>query len=66
MAEALRLATALLAPVMPATVDKVRAGLGLPPLTLWAGELDWSTRLNGGQVQAVDILFPKPPAPPKP
>ena len=66
MAEALRLATVMLAPVMPATADKVRAGLGLPPLTLWAGELDWSSRLNGGKVQAVDILFPKPPAPPKP
>jgi methionyl-tRNA synthetase len=62
IAEALRLATALLAPAMPATVDKVRAGLGLGPLTRWDGELEWGARLAGARLGAVDILFPKPPA----
>ncbi len=62
IAEALRLATALLAPVMPATVGKVRAGLGLAPLARWEGELEWGTRLAGARLGAVDILFPKPPA----
>ncbi len=61
IAEALRLATALLAPAMPATVDKVRAGLGLGPLARWEGELEWGARLAGAKLGAVDILFPKPP-----
>ena len=61
MGEALRLAVALLAPVMPVTADKVRGGLGLPPLTAWEGELEWGSRLNGAKLGAVDILFPKPP-----
>lgn len=65
MGEALRLATALLAPVMPATVTKIRTGLALPELTAWEGELDWGNRLDGAKLGAVDILFPKPAAPAK-
>ena len=66
MGEALRLATALLAPVMPATVTKIRTGLALPELTAWEGELEWGNRLDGAKLGAVDILFPKPAAPAKP
>ncbi len=66
MAEALRLGTALLAPVMPTTVTKIRAALGLPELHLWAGELDWGNRLAGAKLQPLEILFPKPPTPEKP
>jgi methionyl-tRNA synthetase len=62
MAEALRLAVSLLWPVMPTVADKVRAGLGQPPLTRWAGELEWGGTLAGTKVQPVEILFPKPPA----
>ena len=65
MAEALRLATTLLWPVMPATADKVRAGLGQAPLISWAGELDWSNRLASATLRPVEILFPKPPPPAK-
>jgi methionyl-tRNA synthetase len=61
MAEALRLAASLLWPVMPTVADKVRAGLGQPPLARWATELDWGATLSGTKVQPVEILFPKPP-----
>ena len=62
IAEALRLGSTLLWPVMPAAVDKVRAGLALPALATWAGELEWGARLTGARLQPVDILFPKPPS----
>lgn len=65
IAEALRLGSALLWPVMPAAVDRIRGGLGQPALTRWEGELDWGTRLDGTTLGQVDILFPKP-APAKP
>ncbi|MCM2276062.1 MAG: class I tRNA ligase family protein [Candidatus Didemnitutus sp.] len=60
IAEALRLASALLWPAMPVTVDKIRTGLAQPPLTQWDGELEWGNRLAGAKLGAVDILFPKP------
>ncbi len=61
MAEALRLASSLLWPIMPTVADKIRAGLGQLPLGRWAGELEWGTVLAGVAVQPVEILFPKPP-----
>ncbi|MBX3735423.1 MAG: methionine--tRNA ligase [Candidatus Didemnitutus sp.] len=60
IAEALRLGSALLWPVMPSAVDKIRTGLALPPLAQWEGELEWGGRLAGAKLGAVDILFPKP------
>jgi methionyl-tRNA synthetase len=60
MAEALRLGSALLAPTMPATVDKIRAGLGLGKLAAWENELEWGSSLGGKKLGAVEILFPKP------
>lgn len=65
IAEALRLASALLWPVMPVSVDRIRAGLGQAPLAAWAGELEWGSRLAGMKLGEVAILFPKPPAPGK-
>lgn len=65
MSEALRLGSALLWPVMPAAVDKIRGGLAQAPLARWDGELEWGGRLAGAQLGAVDILFPKSPAPEK-
>ncbi len=60
IAEALRLGSALLWPVMPAAADKIRTGLALPPLAKWEGELEWGGRLAGAKLGAVEILFPKP------
>ncbi len=60
MAEALRLGTALLWPVMPTAVDKIRGGLAQAPLATWDGELVWGERLAGATLGAVEILFPKP------
>lgn len=60
IAEALRLGSALLWPVMPTAVDRIRAGLAQPALTKWEGELNWDARLAGASLGAVEILFPKP------
>jgi methionyl-tRNA synthetase len=60
MAEGLRLATAILAPVMPATSNKIYALLGLPEVGLWKDELDWGKRLKGNVLGQKTILFPKP------
>ena len=58
MAEALRLGVTLLAPVMPATVDRVRAALGLGAAGTWSDELQWGERLTGSRCQAALVLFP--------
>jgi methionyl-tRNA synthetase len=60
MAEGLRLATALLAPVMPDTSNKIYALLGLGEVGLWKDELDWGKRLKGNVLGKKTILFPKP------
>ena len=60
MAEALRLGVTLLAPVMPATTEKIHAVLGHTPALQWSDELQWGTRLAGAKVQAGLVLFPRP------
>jgi methionyl-tRNA synthetase len=69
MVEALRLGVTLLAPVMPATTEKVYAALGHTPAPKWSDELAWGDRLAGRQVQPALVLFPRPepaaPASPK-
>lgn len=62
MAEALRLATAFLVPVMPEIAAKINALLGQPVPTVWAGQLDWSERLTGVVLGEKTILFPRPEA----
>ena len=60
IAEALRLGVTLLAPVMPATTEKVYAALGHTRALQWSDELQWGARLPGDKVQAGLVLFPRP------
>ena len=59
LAEALRLANALLPPVMPGINAKINELLGLPPTEIWNGVLDWGTTLEGNQLGEKTILFPR-------
>jgi methionyl-tRNA synthetase len=63
MAEALRVAVALLHHIMPGATEKINAVLGYAPGPDWTKELNWSTRLNGSKVAEALVLFPRP-APP--
>jgi methionyl-tRNA synthetase len=65
MAEALRLAVALLQHVMPATTVKINGVLGYTPGADWRAELAWGTRLNGAKVAEALVLFPRPAPPEK-
>ncbi len=60
MAEALRLAVALMQHVTPATTEKINSVLGYTPGANWLEELQWGTRLNGAKVAPSLVLFPRP------
>lgn len=60
LAEGLRLATALLKPVMPEISDRINGFLGREPVELWDAQLDWSTCLDGRVLGGKAILFPRP------
>lgn len=60
MAEALRLAVALVQHVIPATTEKVNAALGYSPGASWKDELVWDNKLNGAKVAGALVLFPRP------
>ena len=60
MAEALRLAVALIQHVTPATTEKINAVLGYQPGPNWREELIWGTKLNGAKVAEALVLFPRP------
>jgi methionyl-tRNA synthetase len=60
MAEALRLGTAALRPVMPGAADKIMAVLGAPLAPSWNDELHWGCTLTGAKVAAALVLFPRP------
>ena len=60
MAEALRLAAALLQAVMPATTEKINAVLGYTPGPVWREELTWGTKLTCAKVAEALVLFPRP------
>jgi methionyl-tRNA synthetase len=60
MAEALRLANALLQAVMPATTEKINAVLGHQPGANWRDELAWGSKLTGQKVAEALVLFPRP------
>ena len=62
MAEALRLAAALLAPVIPGTTQRVFNLLGHTPAALWQDQLVWGGSLQGNKLGETAILFPKPTA----
>lgn len=65
MAEALRLANALLYAVMPGSTAKINAVLGNEPdaTSAWRDELVWDNRLAGNKVAETAILFPRPEQP---
>ena len=60
MAEALRLAVALIQHVTPETTKKINGVLGYTPGANWREELVWGTKLNGAKVAASLVLFPRP------
>ena len=60
MAEALRLAAALIQHVMPATTEKINAVLGYTPGVIWRDELVWGAKLTGAKVAPALVLFPRP------
>ena len=66
MAEALRLAVALIQHVTPDTTGKINAVLGYTPGAVWRDELNWGARLNGAKVAPALVLFPRPAPPAKP
>ncbi len=59
MAESLRLATALAAPVMPGIAEKVAVLLGHERAASWQEELKWSSVLSGKTLSEPTILFPR-------
>ena len=60
IAEALRLAVALLQHVTPDTTARINAVLGYTPGADWRAELEWGMRLNGAKVAGALVLFPRP------
>ena len=60
MAEALRLAVALIQHVTPATTEKINAVLGYTPGAVWQDELVWGAKLHGAKVAPALVLFPRP------
>jgi methionyl-tRNA synthetase len=60
MAESLRLAVALIEPVMPETANKVRSVLGATVYGSWQEQLKWGGSLAGAKVGETSILFPRP------
>ena len=65
MAEALRLATTALAPVMPGSHEKIFSVLGHKPTGDWQSQFAWGGTLLHSKVAEALVLFPKP-APAKP
>jgi methionyl-tRNA synthetase len=64
MAEAVRLAAAILRPVIPGASAKIGQALGAPPAPSWAGELAWGGSLAGATVARALVLFPRAEAEP--
>jgi methionyl-tRNA synthetase len=60
MAEALRLASVALRPVMPGATGKIGGVLGYVPSGTWQEELAWGGRLSGAKVSQSLVLFPRP------
>ena len=60
IAEALRLASVALRPVMPAATDKINGVLGYRPEGAWLDELAWGSRLTGARTAEALVLFPRP------
>ena len=58
MVESLRLASVILAPVMPDVHARIHERLGLKPVSLWSKELEWGKQLETKQIKEKIILFP--------
>jgi methionyl-tRNA synthetase len=65
MAEALRLAVALIQHVIPGAAQKINAVLGYESGAAWRDELAWGSRLAGRKVAESLVLFPRPTPPAK-
>jgi methionyl-tRNA synthetase len=63
MAEALRLAVALIQHVTPDTTAKINGVLGYTPGAAWREELTWGAKLTGAKVATALVLFPRPTPP---
>jgi len=63
MAEALRLAVALIQHITPTASEKINAVLGYKPGAAWREELEWGNRLTGMKVAESLVLFPRPQPP---
>lgn len=63
MAESLRIASTLLAPVMPSVSAKVLGLLSLPAVERYEGKLAWGNSLTGKTLAPQEILFPRPTPP---
>jgi methionyl-tRNA synthetase len=63
MAEALRLAVALMQHVIPGAAQKINGVLGYAPGPTWRDELAWGDRLKGAKVAPALVLFPRPEPP---
>jgi methionyl-tRNA synthetase len=61
MAEALRLASVALRPVMPGATARIDSVLGYHPSGAWLDELAWGGRLAGAKVAPALVLFPRSP-----
>ena len=59
MIESLRLASCLLAPVMPSVHGKINERLGMDSCTSWKEDLIWDHRLEGRKLGEKIILFPR-------
>lgn len=59
MAEALRLAAALLLPFIPDSVGKIHAALGHTPTADWGTSCVWGDALRGCKVAPSLVLFPR-------
>ena len=66
MAEALRLAVALIQHVTPATTERINVVLGHKPGSAWRDELVWGAKLTGAKVAPALVLFPRPASTDKP
>ena len=60
MAEGLRLASLIMAPVMPGICSKIGELLAFGEVAAWEGHLDWSECLAGKPLGEKTILFPRP------
>lgn len=60
MAEALRIASVMLTPVMPTVSGKILTAIGGEPADRFEGQLEWSDSLKGKKLGEPVILFPRP------